>query len=65
MTEIVLGRVLDSLRSATNISRAYQARPAAVLWTDPECQWQRLVERLRELLPELLTLGEHVPALVE
>ena len=62
MTETVLERVLDSLRSAANISRAYQARPAAVLWTDPEGQWQRLAERLRELLPELLTLGEHAPA---
>ncbi|MEA3640344.1 MAG: hypothetical protein VBE63_10405 [Lamprobacter sp.] len=33
-----------------------------MLWTDHEHQWQRLAERLRELLPELLTLGEHVPA---
>ncbi|WP_200346471.1 BREX-1 system phosphatase PglZ type B [Halochromatium glycolicum] len=61
MTETVLDRVLDSLRSAANISRVDQVRPAAVLWTDHERQWQALAERLREMLPELLVLGDHDP----
>jgi hypothetical protein len=61
MTETVLDRVLDSLRSAGNISRAYQVRPAAMLWTDHEGQWRRLAERLRAMLPELLMLGDHAP----
>jgi hypothetical protein len=62
MSETVLDRLLDSLRRAANVSHAYQVRPAAVLWTDHEGQWQRLSERLREMLPELLILGEHAPA---
>jgi hypothetical protein len=33
--------------------------PAAVLWTDADGQWQPLVEQLRGLIPELLTLGDY------
>lgn len=40
MTASVLDRILESLRAAPNISRTYQARPAAVLWTDHEGQWR-------------------------
>ncbi|EIC19843.1 BREX-1 system phosphatase PglZ type B [Thiorhodovibrio frisius] len=61
MTETVLDRLLDSLRSAANVSRADQVRPAAVLWTDQESQWRPVAERLREMIPELLMLGEHAP----
>ncbi|MGC9455827.1 MAG: BREX-1 system phosphatase PglZ type B, partial [Phycisphaerae bacterium] len=35
--------------------------PAAVLWTDADGQWQPVVEQLRGLMPELLTLGEYDP----
>ena len=62
MTETVLDRLLDSLRSAANVSRAEQVRPAAVLWTDHDGQWRAVAERLREMIPELLVLGEHAPA---
>ena len=62
MTETVLDRLLDSLRSAGNISRAEQVRPAAVLWTDHDGQWRAVAERLGEMIPELLVLGEHAPA---
>jgi hypothetical protein len=61
MTETVLDRVLDSLRGAANISRAYQLKPAVVLWTDHEGQWRGLAERLRAMLPELVILGDHGP----
>jgi len=61
VTDTVLDRVLASLRSAANLSRAYQVRPAAVLWTDHEAQWRGLAERLRAMLPELLVLGDHAP----
>ncbi len=38
-----------------------QARPAAVLWTDPDAEWKPLAKALRAELPELLTLGDHDP----
>lgn len=37
-------------------------RPAAILWTDPDRQWARLVSAWRKELPELLVLGEYEPA---
>lgn len=58
----VLDRILDSLTSAANVSRAYQVRPAAILWTDHEGQWRVLAERLRVMLPQLLVLGDYAPA---
>jgi hypothetical protein len=33
------------------------AGPAAILWTDPETEWQKLVPALREALPKLLVHG--------
>jgi hypothetical protein len=33
--------------------------PAAVLWTDADGQWRPVVEQLRGLMPELLTLGDY------
>ena len=61
MQEIVLDRLIESLGSAANISRASQARPAAVLWTDYEGQWRGVAGRLRALLPHLFTLGDYKP----
>ena len=57
----------QTLLEAVNLSLAQAARyhsgdvvaPAAVLWTDADGQWQTLIELLRPLMPELLTLGEY------
>lgn len=56
-----------TLLEAVRASLAYAARynagdvvaPTAVLWTDADGQWRLVVERLRALMPELLTLGEY------
>lgn len=56
-----------TLLEAVRASLAYAARynagdvvaPTAVLWTDADSQWQPVVEQLRVLMPELLTLGEY------
>lgn len=37
--------------------------PAALLWADPDGQWQPVVDLLRPLMPELLTLGDYDPEL--
>jgi hypothetical protein len=62
MSETVLDRVLSSLTAAADVSRAWQVRPAAVLWTDHDGQWRGVAERLRGVLPQLLTLGDFAPA---
>ena len=62
MPDTVLDRLLASLTAAANVSRAYQVRPAAVLWTDHQGQWRSVANRLRDMLPQLLVLGDHDPA---
>ncbi len=59
--DTILERIVASLTAAANVSRAYQVRPAAVLWTDHDGQWRRLAERLGEMLPQLLLFGDYIP----
>ena len=61
---------LKTLIEAVRVSLAHGAKynlgdvvaPAAVLWTDADSQWHPVVEQLRGLMPELLTLGVYDPA---
>lgn len=57
----LLEAVRDSLVRATRFNPGDMAAPAAVVWTDSDGQWQSIVDRLRTLMPELLTLGEYRP----
>ena len=38
-----------------------EARPSAIIWTDPQKQWLPAIEILRIALPELLELGSYAP----
>ncbi|MCL5279437.1 MAG: BREX-1 system phosphatase PglZ type B [Planctomycetes bacterium] len=53
--------VRRSLAQAARYNRGDVVAPAAVLWTDADGQWQPVVEQLRGLMPELLTLGDYRP----
>ena len=50
--------VRASLAHAARYNPGDVVAPAAVLWTDADGQWQPVVEQLRDLMPELLTLGD-------
>lgn len=39
-----------------------QTPPVAVLWTDPRREWVSLLSLLRDRMPELVALGDYVPA---
>jgi hypothetical protein len=56
---------LDALERAFNRAATYNERsrvaPAAILWPDEKEEWVRLLPRLRERLPQLLTLGAYDP----
>jgi len=58
--------LLDAVRHSLMRARRYNpgdvVAPAAVLWTDADGQWRPVVEQLRGLMPELLTLGDHEQA---
>ncbi len=55
----LLEAVRNSLAQAARYNPGDVVAPAAVLWTDAEGQWGPVVEQLRPLVPELLTLGDY------
>jgi len=57
----LLEAVRASLGQAVRYNPGDVVAPAAVLWTDADGQWRAVVEQLRTLMPELLTLGEYDP----
>ena len=60
-TRTLLEAVRASLAHAARYNPGDVVAPAAVLWTDADDQWQPVVEQLRPLCPELLTLGNYDP----
>ncbi|MFB6225533.1 MAG: hypothetical protein ABEI13_03710, partial [Candidatus Paceibacteria bacterium] len=56
---------LDALERALNRTATYnehsRVEPAVILWPDEKEEWTRLLPRLRERFPQLLTLGEYDP----
>lgn len=67
MTEPVkrMGTLLEAVRASLIETARHNpgdaTAPASILWTDSDGQWKPLVELLRPLMPELLTLGEYNP----
>ena len=49
--------LVGSLLSAATYNRDDAVAPAAVLWPDEKREWEKLVPRLRQALPQFLTLG--------
>ena len=57
----LLESVKNSLFRAVRFNRSDMVAPVAILWTDADSQWEPLVSQLRQLVPELLSLGEYKP----
>lgn len=58
----VLETLAEHLRSSGNDFHAgAEEAPVAVLWTDPDGAWRPVAGQLRELMPELLELGDYAP----
>jgi hypothetical protein len=53
--------LINQLRNSANYNSAVQIAPAAILWTDIECQWQSAMSVIKQYLPELVELGEYNP----
>ncbi len=54
-------RMVAVVRAAADFNEKTQAPPAAVLWTDKECQWQAAIPLIKKYLPELIELGDYQP----
>lgn len=60
-TATFIEAVKESLAAAGRYNSGDSLPPAAILWTDHEEEWRAVAERLRDLMPELLTIGEYDP----
>lgn len=58
-SKTLLEAVEASLLAATRFHVGVEEKPAAVLWTDADGQWQPVVKKLQEQLPQLLVLGDY------
>ncbi|BDI07219.1 BREX-1 system phosphatase PglZ type B [Sphaerotilus microaerophilus] len=54
-------KLAEALQSAAKVNRSLMTAPAAVLWADPDRQWQKVIPSLAECVPGLLTLGDYEP----
>ncbi len=59
MTGTVFDAILASLRAAADYHKDDVVPPAAILWTDEKREWERLVPRLRMVLPHFLVFGPY------
>src|SRR4051794_28697811 len=55
----VFDALLISLQSSTAFNRDDVVPPAALLWPDEKREWEKLVPRLRAVLPQFLTFGPY------
>src|ERR1035437_2521670 len=55
----LLQAVEASLLAATRHHAGVEEKPAAVLWTDADGQWQPVVKKLQERLPQLVVHGAY------
>lgn len=54
-------KLAEALQAAAKVNRNLMTAPAAVLWPDPDHQWQKVVPSLRNTVQGLLTLGDFEP----
>jgi len=57
----IIDKLVEHVRAAASFNDQTQAAPAAVLWTDKECQWQSAMPMIKQQLPELIELGDYNP----
>lgn len=57
----IINFLVEQLRASAHYNSSVQIAPAAILWTDIECQWQSAMPFIKQQLPELIELGEYQP----
>ncbi|MBF4248015.1 BREX-1 system phosphatase PglZ type B, partial [Vibrio anguillarum] len=57
----VVNYLIEQLRNSATFNKSVQVAPAAILWTDIDCQWQSAMPYIKQQLPELIELGEYKP----
>jgi hypothetical protein len=54
-------RLLQSIRDSAKHNPDVQKAPACILWPDHSRQWEAVIPRLQEELPELVIFGDSRP----
>ena len=57
----VIDNLLKAVRGAAVFNPDVQVSPACILWPDRDRQWEAVIPRLQNELPELLLLGDYEP----
>lgn len=59
----ILKQLIKTVRSASVFNAQIQEPPACILWPDKERQWEAIIPRLQEQMPELCVFGKYDPEL--
>ena len=51
--------LINSIRDAAVYDSGSLQAPVAILWPDPERQWEAIIDQLQQEMPELLRFGEY------
>ena len=57
----VLDRLIEAIRSTATCNREIKVAPACILWPDKERQWENVLPRLLQEIPELICLRDYDP----
>ncbi|EGR3302284.1 alkaline phosphatase [Vibrio parahaemolyticus] len=58
---LIVEYLKKQLRECAAYNKSVQVAPAAILWTDIDCQWQSAMSYIKQQLPELFELGDYKP----
>ncbi len=61
MKILVIQRLIQAVRDAAVFNPDIQVAPACILWPDRAHQWESIIPRLQQELPELFVLGDYAP----
>ena len=59
--ETVCDRLIEEIRSDANYNSNVQVAPACILWPDGDKQFEPIIPRLQQEMPELRVLGDYDP----
>ncbi len=57
----IVDALIESLRAGAVHNPDVQAAPACILWPDRELQWEAVIPRLQDKMPEIFVLGKYCP----
>ncbi|MEA1969378.1 MAG: hypothetical protein U9N77_14320 [Thermodesulfobacteriota bacterium] len=58
---IILKKVIKAVRESSKYNPDVQVPPVCILWPDKDRQWEAVIQRLQNELPELFVLGNYQP----